>query len=600
VFRTFALISAGLAALLGLLVASGREAGRAKGIGKGPDRAGGRTERCVTCHVKPDEDPGGAHARAALGCASCHLGNPLAFEKERAHEGLEREPGALSTVAMTCGREDCHARESARVATSPMTRASGIVSVDRFAFGEIALPDSRQTVADVLGAARATPAEFHLRKLCAGCHLGTRRVNRDDAIHGNGSGCAACHVARRENDLPRAHPPIDARVSSDRCFGCHSRSGRISLTYEGLAEIEPAQAAGAEATCAAPVALPDGRPVCRAAPDVHQAAGMACIDCHLHTELMGDGTARVHQEEQTEITCEACHGPVREGGEVPWREVKDEISKEIREREEREEDSLRRVKRGEGSAPDAAARLGRTEAPNNPLSKKSSTSSPDATGQLVGNVPPDISLSKKSPFAASPDAPTRLGRRGTPILNLLRNSSSSSSSWVLVRKLDGIALPVKQTPRDANHTRKGHERLSCSACHAAWAPRCDTCHTSYDASKTQWDFAAGKPTAGAWVERSEGFSWGPPLLGAQSDGKIVPAAPGMILDIDREAAGGGKTSHRLLAPMEPHSTGKKSRTCESCHRAPAAPDFEAGTRTGFRPLNSAEKKRIAAARLEPR
>ncbi len=584
-FRTFALVSAALAALLGLLVASGREAGRAKGIGKGPDRAGNRIERCVTCHVKPDEDPGGAHSRAALGCASCHLGNPLAFEKERAHEGLEREPGALSTVAMTCGREDCHARESARVATSPMTRASGIVSVDRFAFSEIPSPDWSETVADVLTAVRPTPAELHLRKLCAGCHLGTRRANRDDAIRGNGSGCAACHVARRENDLPRAHPPIDARVSNDRCFGCHSRSGRISLTYEGLAEIEPAQAKGADAACAEPVALPDGRPVCRVAPDVHQAAGMSCIDCHLHTELMGDGTARTHQEEQTEITCEACHGPVREGGEVPWREVRDQISIEIREREERrkEEDFLRGVKRGDGRAPDAGARVEWAEASHQ-------------------------ALSEKSAFATSPEAPTRLGRRGTPILNLLRNSSSSSFSsssssspaWILIRKLDGVALPVKQTPHDANHTRKGHERLSCSACHTASAPRCDTCHTTFDASRTQWDFAAGKTTAGAWVERSEGFSWGPPLLGVRSDGKIVPAAPGMILDIDATAAGGGKTSRRLLAPMEPHATGKKARACESCHRAPAAPEFEAGTRTGFRDLNAAEKKRVAAARLEPR
>jgi hypothetical protein len=74
----------------------------------------------------------------------------------------------------------------------------------------------------------------------------------------------------------------------------------------------------------------------------------------------------------------------------------------------------------------------------------------------------------------------------------------------------------------------------------------------------------------------------------------------MVLTIDATAAGGAKTSRRLIAPAEPHTTGKRARTCESCHRAPAAPDFEAGTRTGFRDLNAAEKKRVAAARLEPR
>jgi hypothetical protein len=412
-----------------------------------------------------------------------------------------------------------------------------MVAVDRFAFGEVAEPDGTRTIAEVLAAAHPTPAESHLRKLCAGCHLGARRANRDDLINGNGSGCAACHVARRLDDKPRPHPPVDSKVTDDRCFGCHSGSGRIALSYRGLVEVEKDE------------------PFAHAAPDVHQTAGLACIDCHLHTDLMGDGVARTHKEDQVEITCEACHGPVRVGGEVPWREVKDEISLEIqkresRNRENRREDSLRKVSDGR-----------------------------------------------------APDAPTRLGRRGTPLLNLLRESSSSLSSspgWILVRKLDDVALPVKQTPRDRNHTLRGHERLSCSACHAAWVPTCDSCHTSFSSSGSRWDFAAGQETPGGWTEKSGPFAAAPPLLGARADGKIVPAQYGMVLTIDATAAGGSKTSRRLIAPAEPHTTGKKARTCESCHRAPAAPEFEAGTRTGFRGLDAAERQRVAAARLEPR
>ena len=535
-FRTFAFVAALCAALLGLLTALSRETRRERTTGRGGDRAGSRVERCVTCHEKASEDPGGAHARAALGCASCHLGNPLAFSKERAHEGLEKEPGALSTVALTCGREGCHAREAARVATSPMTRNAGIVAVDRFAFGELSAPDGVETMADVLGAGRPTAAQSHLRKLCAGCHLGTRRANRDDLIHGNGSGCASCHVARRLDDKPRRHPPVDSKVTDDRCFGCHSGSGRIALSYQGLVEVKK------------------GAPFAHAAPDVHFAAGMACIDCHVHTDLMGDGTARAHKEEQVEITCEACHGPVRAGGEAAWPEVKDEISIEIRRREERGEDLLRKGKREEGRPP---------------------------------------------------DAPTRLGKRGTPLINVLRKSSSSSSissssSWVLVRKLDGVELPVKQTPHDRNHTLRGHERLTCSACHAAWVPTCDSCHTSFDPAGKQWDFAEGRETPGAWIEKPEDFAEAPPLLGVRADGRIVPAAPGMILDVNATAAGGGKSSRRLLAPSEPHTTGKKARTCESCHRASPPPEFEAGTRTGLRSLSAEEIKRIAKARLDSR
>ena len=161
-------------------------------------------------------------------------------------------------------------------------------------------------------------------------------------------------------------------------------------------------------------------------------------------------------------------------------------------------------------------------------------------------------------------------------------------------------MPVKQTPRDRNHTLRGHERLTCSACHAAWVPTCDSCHTSFDSAGRQWDFAAGRETPGAWIEKTDGFSWAPPLLGVRADGRIVPAAPGMILEVDATAAGGARTARRLLSPSEPHTTGKRARTCESCHRALPQPEFEAGTRTGFRGLNSAERKRLAEAKLDRR
>ena len=351
-FRTRALVVGLLIALAGLLVALGRERQRGATLGLGTDRAGGKVERCVTCHVRPEEDPGGAHARAAVGCSSCHLGNELAFDKARAHAGMEPEPGALRTVARTCGRSGCHVREAQRVATSLMARASGIVSVNRWVFGELPAPRGTASMAETLSKADKSSAERHLSKLCAGCHLHTLRGNRDDAIHGNGSGCSSCHVARKlPGAVPRPHPAVDARVTDDRCLGCHSRSGRIALTYEGLYEVEKDQvgACGAAATT-----LHDGRPACRAQADVHRLAGLSCIDCHLHTDLMGDNREWEHEEEQVEITCEACHGPVRAGSkgtETTWGEVTDPISRDL----------LRQ--RGETRPPDERVRLGRRGSP---------------------------------------------------------------------------------------------------------------------------------------------------------------------------------------------------------------------------------------------
>lgn len=567
-FRTRSLVALLFLALAGLLAALGREGQREAMLGRGPGRAGGKVERCVTCHGRPEEDPGGAHARAAVGCSSCHLGNALAFDKKRAHAGMEPEPGALRTVSQTCGRVGCHVREAQRVSTSLMARASGIVSVNRWVFGEIPEPRGTATMAETLAKADPSPAERHLGKLCAGCHLHTLRENRDDAIHGNGSGCSSCHVARRlPGAVPRPHPAVDARVTDDRCLGCHSRSGRIALTYEGLYEVEREQAGACGDTA---TSLHDGRPACRADADVHRLAGLSCIDCHLHTDLMGDGHEWEHEEEQVEITCEACHGPVRGGSErreTTWSEVTDPISRDL----------LRQ--RGE---------------------------------------------------TRPPEERVRLGRRGTPVWNL----RPSGSGWVTLRKGQGVALATRQTPIDANHVLPGHERLTCSSCHAAWAPTCSTCHTSFDTDGKQWDFARSAETTGRWVETSDGYDSRPPALAIRPDGRVAPAIPGMVMHLDATAAGGPRASRRLYSSFDPHSTGKKARDCASCHLSswalglgtgtlslagevpaftPAMPAPEdarlasdawtrldartpgAGTRVGLRSLDASELRRTLAA-----
>ncbi len=534
-FRTRSLVALILLALAGLLAALGREGQREAGLGRGPGRAGGKVERCVTCHVRPEEDPGGAHARAAVGCSSCHLGNALAFDEKRAHAGMEPEPGALRTVSRTCGRAGCHVREARRVSTSLMARASGIVSVNRWVFGEI--PESRGTASmvETLAKSDPSPAERHLGKLCAGCHLHTLRGNRDDAIHGNGSGCSSCHVARRlPGAVPRPHPAVDARVTDDRCLGCHSRSGRISLTYEGLYEVEKDQAGACGDTAAT---LHDGRPACRAGADVHRLAGLSCVDCHLHTDLMGDGRTWEHSEEQVEITCEACHGPVRggrEGTETTWSEVTDPISRDL-------------------------------------LRQRGDTRPPDER--------------------------VRLGRRGTPVWNL----RPSGSGWITLRKGQGVALATKQTPIDANHGLPGHERLTCSSCHAAWAPTCSTCHTRFGTDGKQWDFAKAAETPGRWIETSDGYAARPPALAVHADDRVAPAMPGMVLDLDATEAGGPKISRRLYSSFDPHSTGKKARTCESCHLSAWALGLGTGTldltgpEPAFTPATpAAEDRRMAS------
>ncbi len=560
-YNTRVLVVALLLVLAATLVAALREHHRREALGDGPDTVAGRPERCLVCHDAPHQSPGDAHSAAAVGCSSCHLGDPISFRAEAAHRGMEPAPGALGSVDRTCGREACHPRETGLVRGSLMATGRGIVAVDRWVFGEQPTPDGTTSIREVLSAADPSPADSHLARLCAGCHLHASADNRDDAIpEREGVGCSACHLAPTKT--LGAHPAVTARVADDRCLGCHSRSGRIALSYQGLAEILPGQTD----RCDPPTALHDGRPACRVAADVHRERGMSCIDCHLHTDLMGDGTAHRHEEEQVEITCEACHDP---------------LARE-----------------------------------------------PDRRGTPAPKADPITEVMLRLRDRPAVTAPLRRGRRGTPLWNLERDAAGTGLA--MIGKYDGAVHALPATPDDPNHRLAGHDRLSCTSCHAAWAPTCTTCHTSFDADKEQWDFARAAVTPGAWVEKSDGYTWRAPTLAVDARDRVVPAIPGMVMTL--EQPDGTRTDHRLYAALDPHTTTKEARSCDSCHRSsvalglgegtldvdvdpprfvPATPDPASparaadgwttlgapaaiGTRDGLRSLDAAEQQRVLA------
>lgn len=506
-------------ALVALVVAFAREHGRAGALGDGPEHARARIERCLRCHAGAGDDPGGAHAALAVGCSSCHLGNPAALDKARAHAGLEREPGALQTVALTCGQAGCHPQQAARVQRSPMATAAGIVAVQRAVFGEPA-GERPSDMEGVLRLATPTPAEDHTRRLCGGCHLGARKDNRDDAIVGTATGCAACHATpkRQRQD---AHPRVDSRVPDSRCQGCHSRSGRISLSWQGLYEVREVDLPA----CATPARTHDGRAACRLEPDVHQKAALSCIDCHLHTELMGDGQLHARKSGLLEVRCESCHGPAQ-GLQTTWGALQAPVTRGL----------LRQ--RDQSRSPAEAVRTG-------------------AHGTPLWNLrPPPVAL------PSAPPKPSDLPAAATA-------ATAAGPGWTLTLKNTGRPLPVVQTPADPTHTLGGHQRLTCAACHTARTPTCTTCHVRRDPAGQQWDFGRGAPASGAWVETSDGMSWGPPTLAVRAERAIVPATPGMIMTLE-PGEGAAVSHHRLFAPLQPHSTGKMARPCLDCHRSPVA------------------------------
>ncbi len=274
----------------------------------------GRREGCLPCHTD-ERGLARSHSPEAVGCASCHLGQPWSGNEGLAHAGMVLVPGNLSVARATCGTTECHGEIVERVDRSLMANGTGLVGVNRFVFGEADTPDGGGS----LRALGTSPADLHLKDLCAGCHLAVDKAEPGPIDElSRGGGCTACHLNHHSDET--LHPSLDLKVADVHCFGCHSRSGRISTSYSGWHEtIESARGTERDEWRI----LQDGRVFGRQAADVHHTAGLACIDCHTAREVMGDGRTHVHEEDALEVTCEDCHvaGIARTLG---WEELDEE------------------------------------------------------------------------------------------------------------------------------------------------------------------------------------------------------------------------------------------------------------------------------------
>lgn len=250
---------------------------------------------CLQCHVNKQDGFSPAHAFASGSCVACHAGNNESALEDGAHDGLIAFPGELDNAQRACG--NCHADRVSAVNESLMHTGRGLVQVTRQVLDE---PRDQNHEASLQTLGHGV-ADSMLRKQCASCHIGqTKTEHRHDVMWDRGGGCLACHIGAYPED---AHPALTAEVSDARCFGCHARSGRISLSYTGLAEIDVPAESGSHQV----LRLPDGRHVEQLPADVHYRAGMSCIDCHTSTGLMGSAGDAVHQRQAVDISCADCH-----------------------------------------------------------------------------------------------------------------------------------------------------------------------------------------------------------------------------------------------------------------------------------------------------
>jgi hypothetical protein len=277
-------------------------------------------------------------------------------------------PSDIRVVDETCGR--CHPSHAATMKTSIMTTNAGHYMPTRFLAGfqdreayygsyAVSLPNCTPSPGVSCELIPLTPAkgpqildelendpdaflesayDHYLSKSCNTCHAAGYPRNNSAHLY-RSTGCSACHMIYGKDGvyegddeaMPKNHPAypkvheITTAIPTEQCATCHFQGGRIGLNFRGIREggfkdTPPNAVPWTESayghTAGYYLLDEDGtNDVDETPPDVHYEAGMHCADCHVGTDVHGDGLLHATSKGQVDITCEDCHGTVREAVE---------------------------------------------------------------------------------------------------------------------------------------------------------------------------------------------------------------------------------------------------------------------------------------------
>ena len=627
-------------------------------------------ERCITCHdgistISPSHPP-------EFGCTACHGGEPESIDKNQAHATLiydpqagtgKRNPSSLSVVKQSCGQLYCHSghvREDRnhikRLNKSIMNTLAGVISGLRYQWagqnkktaryatkavqdkdGEIPIKWGALEKLDLLpyfssldipesNKNRIHPISKHpsdrlLRQQCFQCHIDS------PPPPGNyrSQGCAACHFTYSKTGIYEGNDPTISKkepghskfhklqVLPERrlCLQCHkgfsiqplgnepspvkdnesndsfeneyviNKVGTQQETEELLSEIPTTETEQQQINQNFPfkTAIETTSPEKfmtnietnkekelslfarkgNAKADVHTARGIDCIDCHTQRDIMGDGNLYSKQHQAVEIRCETCHG--------------DDITYPM----------LLKVT----DPKDEVIRL-----------SKHYKETTNSVGDWMA-----VTARKKR----------------------MTNVKVQNGKMVVLGKKSGRVYNIPLTRDDDAHYIPQHRsRLECTACHSNWVVQCQGCHISINLGKEGIDFkTAEKPPIKI---QQPILMIGPrgkvaPMLGQperhfsllDEKGNPVPALgpKGQFRGKYKEwhfTNSNNKSGSNLAYSLNPHSTGRKVRSCESCHLSPKTLGLGEGdliigaNNTGkddfFAPLNRFDQK-IEASAFDP-
>lgn len=427
-------------------------------------------------------------------------------------------PGNLENARLTCGTASCHPEIVERVPTGLMATLSGMISVNRTVFNEQSDPDILTHVKELKNSA----ADEHLKNLCANCHLGNPKTEYGPVSEmTRGGGCLACHL----NYSPEAEKAL--KNSKTKYIRAHPEiSLKVGNDHCFNCHSRSGRIStnyeGWHETVLSPGEMPDStnyrlvqgyRVFTKISEDVHHQLGLECIDCHNSYELMGDGKLYSHEEDQEDVQCGDCHF----SGE------------------------------------------------------------PNIT--LANDLDNESAIIASLRFGAINDKKfLTTNKFGRPLINtFIKNDTAFFTT-----KNTGKVFSLK-SPADVCTKTKAHSSLTCSSCHTSWASSCIGCHNSYDKNAPGFNLSKNKKVTGSWVETKGTFVAKQPALGirvTENGQEVIPVIPGMALTIDKASYTNEKNDslifHRLYAPVAPHTTALKGRTCKSCHNNPVALGYGEG------------------------
>ncbi len=250
---------------------------------------------CISCHqANLDENH-------RFGCTRCHNGNDQESTMEKAHIDLVSHPAHPDHFKKSCA--GCHPKESQAILTNShynldsyaaiISRYENLTATDKRAEKKTKIT----TVHDIHS--HQTPVngtellEDMVRRKCLRCHMYN---SGDDFSHTTrAQGCGSCHLSFSKGHLQDHH--FSGKPKDNACLSCHY-GNHVGFDFYGHFEHDFNE------EYRTPYSITDqdrpyGLEYHELQPDIHQLAGMVCIDCHSQQQVMGNSTVKAN--------CRSCH-----------------------------------------------------------------------------------------------------------------------------------------------------------------------------------------------------------------------------------------------------------------------------------------------------